>query len=549
METSTSRGNPLPPSETLSPTISPASPPPSPSPLLRPTILATSKGSFFRRHLRGDYSLARSYWLHTVVLAVLLPRLLGVLVIPLFTDGPARYGAAATVVLLFTGWLAWGWGAWGTWMSAGKHTQRGGKRLWANVAWIILIFGLIGTVANAVNIQSALGEYLRTALGKQWGPETTFEVRADGRSILLKGGINDDTAERFVKALDAAPGVHTVVLHSSGGWVTQGRRLAKIIAGRGLDTYVEQDCASACTIAFLAGKSRAADPAARIGFHAFHSMGGFDEKFAQSTDEKLARETYGEAGLSPAFIDRIVRTSHDDVWYPTHDELLRAGVFTRTSLGGETATLATAASTREKLEEEFKKSEVFDVLSVKYPDDFNRIVDGAWKKAQDKRPDSEIVAAARVELGGMTGRLLPMASDKSLMDFQHLLLERAEALRLQNSEACAATLFPATQSESARTRVSLPQELVDREARFTAAMIRDSSPDNRQTFSKEETQQTVSYLLASLTSGQQQLLRSPQLRAASPDATCAMVITYLQAIDAQPDVLRKRTLRVLYAQR
>ena len=502
--------------------------------------------SIFHRHLRGDYSLGRSYWLHMVVFAALLPRALGIALTPVFAERPARYGAAATLLVLMLGWLAWIWGAWGTWMSAGRHVQRGGKRLWANVAKAMLVFGLIGTIGNVVRIHDVLGEYMRTALGAQLGPETVFEVRADGRSILLKGGINDDTAEGLVKALAAAPSVRTVVLYSSGGWVTQGRRLAEIIAARGLDTYVEQNCASACTIAFLAGKSRAADPAARIGFHAFHSLGGIDEKFAQSSDEKLARDTYGRAGLSPAFISRIVGTSHNDIWYPSHEELLQAGVLTRTSLGGETATLATAATTREKLEEEFKRSEVFDVLSVKYPDDFKRIVDGAWKKAQDKRPDSEIVAVARSQLSQMTDRLLPMASDKSLMDFQHLLLERAEALLPQNSEACAATLFPGAQTVHAK--VSLPQEFTDREARLTAAMIRDSSPDNRKSFSKEETQQTVRMLLASLTPAQQQLLASPQQRTASPGATCAMVIAYLKAIDTQPEVMRTHTLRALYSQ-
>jgi len=507
---------------------------------------AVAPASFWRRHLRGDYSLARSYWLHMVVFAALLPKLLGIALGAVLVDRPARYGAAATLLMLLLGWATWLWAAGGTWRSAGKHVQRGGKRFWAGFAKIMLVFGLIGTVANAIKIQGALGEYLRTALGSQWGPETSFEVRADGRSILLKGGINDDTAERFVKALDAAPGVRTVVLYSSGGWVTQGRRLARIIGERGLDTYVEQDCASACTIAFLAGKSRAADPAARIGFHAFHSLGGFDEKFSQSSDEKLARDTYGQAGLSPAFISRIVGTSHNSVWYPSHEELLQAGVLTRTSLGGETATLATLAATRDQLEEEFKKSEVFDVLSVKYPGDFKRIVDGAWKQVQDKRPDRDVVLAARAQLNQLTDRLLPIASDKSLMDFQRLLLARAEALRLQNSEACVATLFPGAQPVS--SKATLPQELKDREARFTAALIRDSSPANKKIYSKEEAQQSVTYLLASLTPEQQQLLRSPQLRAAAPGPACAMVIAYLKALDSQPEMLRRRTLRVLYSQ-
>lgn len=510
------------------------------------TLPVTPAASFFRRHLRGDYSLGRSYWLHLVVFASFLPKLAGLVLEPLCADRPARYAATATLLILVLGWVTWIWAAYGTFNSSKKHVARGGKPFWANFTKLMLAFGLLGMLGNAVGMRVALVDYLGTALGSQRGPVTTFQLRADGRSLLLQGGINDDSAERLIQQLDAAPNVRTLVLHSNGGWVMQGRMLAKIIAARGLDTYVEQDCASACTIAFLAGKSRAADPAARIGFHAFHSMGSLSDKLTQSVDEKLARDTYGKAGLPPQFINRIVATSPRDVWYPSHAEMLQAGVLTRISTGGETATLATLAVTREKLVEEFKRAEVFDVLSVKYPADFEHVVDAAWKQVQAKKSDRDVIAAARTQLNQISGRLLPVASDKSLMEFQHLLLERALAVQAKNSAACVAILYPGD-AGVAVARVSLPQEFIDRESRFTAAMIRDSSPDNKKTFSQDETRQAITYLLMSLTPQQHQLLNSPQQRAADPAAACAMVISYLKVLDAQPELMRTRTLRILYS--
>lgn len=505
---------------------------------------------FFRRHLRGDYSLARSYWLHLVVFASLLPKLAALVLEPLCADRPARYAACATLLVLLSGWLAWIWAASGVYQSAQRHVARGGKAFWANFTKLMLALGLLGMLGNAIGMRAAFGDYVRTALGSQRGPATTFQLRADGRSLLLQGGINDDSAERLIQQLDAAPGVRTLVLHSNGGWVMQGRMLARIIAARGLDTYVEQDCSSACTIAFLAGRSRAADPVARIGFHAFHSMGSLSDRLTLSTDEKLARETYGKAGLPQQFINRIVATKPSDIWYPSHAEMLQAGVLTRISAGGETATVATLAVTRDKLEEEFKRSEVFDVLSVKYPADFKRIVDLAWRQVQAKTADREIIAAARAQLNQIRARLLPLASDKSLMDFQHLLLERAQALQPHSSAACVALIFPgdaASATASASAHIALPQEFIDRESHFTAALIRDSSPDNQRHFSQEETRQAIAYLLTSLTPAQHQLLRSPQQRAAAPEAACAMVISYLKALDTQPELLRKRTLRMLYS--
>lgn len=118
-----------------------------------------------------------------------------------------------------------------------------------------------------VNMSGGLAEHWRVALNAQPGPQYTIEVSADGKSVVLKGGMNDGAAAALTRALDLAPAVKTVLFSSSGGWVREGNLVAHIISQRKLTTYVEGECTSACTVAFLAGSDRAADPNAHIGFH------------------------------------------------------------------------------------------------------------------------------------------------------------------------------------------------------------------------------------------------------------------------------------------
>jgi hypothetical protein len=54
---------------------------------------------FFRKHLNGDYSLGRSYWVHTVPIQ-LFTHLLAILLLPwLGKNFPARYGSAGLLLL------------------------------------------------------------------------------------------------------------------------------------------------------------------------------------------------------------------------------------------------------------------------------------------------------------------------------------------------------------------------------------------------------------------------------------------------------------------
>ena len=82
---------------------------------------------------------------------------------------------------------------------------------------------------------------------------------------------------------------------------------------------------STCTYIFLAGAKRELAEDAELGFHQASVLG------VVTSDRRIIQdmvEYYRSAGLRESFIDRIVTTTPDDMWYPTRRELEDAGVIT-----------------------------------------------------------------------------------------------------------------------------------------------------------------------------------------------------------------------------
>jgi hypothetical protein len=139
--------------------------------------------------------------------------------------------------------------------------------------------------------------------------------------------MNDGAADALAAALDRAPGARTVVLDSGGGWLREGRLVAAVISQRGLATYVDGRCSSACTLAFLAGKERTLGPHGRLGFHQVRSIGRSD--LGRWLEIGRTRSMYESAGLPTDFVERVAATPPEKMWYPTEAELRAAHVITR----------------------------------------------------------------------------------------------------------------------------------------------------------------------------------------------------------------------------
>lgn len=287
-----------------------------------------ARAGFFWRHLVGEYSLARSYWLHTILLGWGLAALGAWVFRELGDRSSMRSVSIAVLCLEPLVVLVWLWSVFGTTMAALRRFLDGSQIVWALLALISLGIGTVATVRELAKMGPYLKEHWAVAQGKQ--PTESFEVtlRDEGRVVSFSGGINDGAAAAIDKAIGAAPRVGTLLLHSPGGWLREGKRMADVVKRYQLNTRVEGECFSACTLVLLAGANRSAGERAQIGFHRGRSVGESAEDRAVPADREES-ELYRSAGLKPEFVKRIVATPNDDIWIPSRYELLREDVLTR----------------------------------------------------------------------------------------------------------------------------------------------------------------------------------------------------------------------------
>ena len=160
---------------------------------------------------------------------------------------------------------------------------------------------------------------------------TRVGASEDGRTLVVQGPITEGAYANFRRALRAHPKARRVMLESPGGLMFEADRIADAVRARGMSTYVEGLCASACTVILIAGSERAAAPTARIGFHRPNvSMSRTPQRTM-----RLTRRLYERAGIERGFTARIYATPFERAWYPGMSEMISAGVLTRQA-GGET---------------------------------------------------------------------------------------------------------------------------------------------------------------------------------------------------------------------
>ena len=141
------------------------------------------------------------------------------------------------------------------------------------------------------------------------------EVSRDTNSVRVTGYIDKDTYAELNQLLDNHH--TTVVLDSDGGLLAPAARIAGLINSNGADTRAENQCASACVLAFSAGRHRSIAPDARIGVH--RSDGG-----------PLVDQAMGDLmttfGTPKSIVQAMLATPNRSVHWLSNDELKQWGV-------------------------------------------------------------------------------------------------------------------------------------------------------------------------------------------------------------------------------
>jgi hypothetical protein len=213
------------------------------------------------------------------------------------------------------------WWLGGQWRSAIKHFRnRSGH--WETIAAITIAFTLLVAGVWLEVFAPECRDAVDAVNGDpQWG-ETSIEAAPDGKIIYFAGPITETAAHEFEQNTALINGsAKMVVLESEGGRLGAARKIQRSIRAHGLDALVTKKCSSACAIVFLGGKNRLIQPGAKIGFHSAYSVAGAENYFGLDADASL--------GISRAFLVKAYSVPPTEMWYPTNQELIAAGVVTK----------------------------------------------------------------------------------------------------------------------------------------------------------------------------------------------------------------------------
>jgi len=179
--------------------------------------------------------------------------------------------------------------------------------------WALLHAAPLAAAVFASNLQSRLQQ--------PWA----ITCDTSNSAVLVQGEFHVGLTRQFRSVLDACPHVSSVVLSSGGGLGYEGQAMGRLIKERHLATRVVDHCASACAYAFAGGDPRILQDGASLGFHAGRRASSVLDWLDPPPD---ISELPVEQGIDRAFLERAASVPHEEIWYPTNEELLAAHYIT-----------------------------------------------------------------------------------------------------------------------------------------------------------------------------------------------------------------------------
>ncbi len=280
--------------------------------------------NYLIRHWRGELSLAKSFWLNYFGLNIAF-SLTYVLLESSGVDEESSiiYFHILNALICFN-LIVFIWQIVGLWRAAQNYIRNRGRVAWARLAQVLIFLVSIYNIA----LIPALVDSAKISLGLDDIRDPKITLNADKSEIIIDGHIAFGLTKKLELELNSAPNVWLVRLNSDGGYALEGRRLHFFIKGRQLSTYTETGCFSACTDAFIAGRERILKTGSQLGFHQSWFT-GMPYRWIKGEDEKTKR-LFLEAGIKKDFVEKAFSISGDDMWFPSLQELIEAGVITHT---------------------------------------------------------------------------------------------------------------------------------------------------------------------------------------------------------------------------
>ena len=287
--------------------------------------------TYLRDHWRGDHPLPRAFWIN-----FLIPFVLIAMAEPWVRPDPGtaiKHGVLALLYILVTHAVILPWQVVGLWRSLRRHLRERGDLMTVTFAQLAIVVALITAAgATITTVQRVFGFGQAVPDRAEAAPSYLLRVHAEDRAISIDGAFGTGLSRDLKTLMATTSGIDTIVLNSDGGRVFEARGVAKQIVANALDTHVDAHCRSACTIAYVAGRTRTLGAGGRLGFHSYR-MDGVAFLTDPLEEQEKDRVFFLGQGVEPGFVDHAFATPHDDMWHPETDHLLRARVVHRVLAG------------------------------------------------------------------------------------------------------------------------------------------------------------------------------------------------------------------------
>jgi len=178
----------------------------------------------------------------------------------------------------------------------------------------------------------------------------TLDMTIEEPGYEFDGALDEYDETEVISYLFDNPQIKTLRVTGPGGYMPTASAIAEYLIRHDINTEAVGECDSACAQIFLGGKTRTLAPGAKLGFHRPHLVKEREQKFYEENHIKKGwkdRFDYGidtydlamvhmaksieymlSRGVDIDFILKKYSTSSYDMWYPSREELLEAGVVT-----------------------------------------------------------------------------------------------------------------------------------------------------------------------------------------------------------------------------
>tara|TARA_B100001971_G_scaffold214403_1_gene251734 strand:- start:245 stop:3154 length:2910 start_codon:yes stop_codon:yes gene_type:complete len=396
--------------------------------------------NYIHKHWRGELSLAISFWVNGFLVNIILTFFNYWLLISSPITHPVVLSRVAIIVVIIS-LLIYSWQIVGLWRACDRHVEANGRAFWARTVQAVVILSLIASIQPISSSWSIYKAYYQMGFQRDTTSAYTLTLRNNDSIIHLEGGLRFGVSKDVATLLKEHPDIKGIILDCVGGRIYEGRELSKLILVYGLDTYSLKGCYSASTLAFISGTNRFLGTGASLGFHQYHLYYEDIDKFVNLKKEQdKDLRIFKRKGIKKEFLEKLYAASGEDLWFPSRDELLSAGVIH----GVVNPSDLTPLDRMEEINvrEEFLGIPVYRTIQKYEPEVFEQIITDINEQYKNGSTLIKLQETGSNHLMVLAYRLLPTSSNETLLRFVQIITDTLKKLVEKDPLLCLKWQFP-----------------------------------------------------------------------------------------------------------